>query len=151
MNRTVKLIIKYICYGISWGCTVFVFTCLIGYIAGGEAFLAPILKDFFKQAIGSMVVGIACGSTAIVYNIDRLSGFAKIMIHFCVGIGVFYPVALYLGWIPFYPDKILYTVLQFLISCFIFAVIWFFFYQFNRAEAKEINNRLKELEQEFAD
>lgn len=151
MNHTIKLGIKYIFYGISWGCTVFVFTCLIGYITGGEPFLAPILKDFFKQAIGSMVVGIACGSTAIVYHIDSLSGLSKIMIHFCVGIGIFYPVALYLGWIPFYPDKILYTVLQFLISCGIFAVIWFFFYYFNRAEAKEINNRLRELEKDYVD
>ena len=68
------------------------------------------------------------------------------MIHFGVGMGVFYPVSIYLGWIPFYPDRIDYTVLQFLFSCAIFMLIWFCFYLFNRNEAKRINKRLRELE-----
>lgn len=146
MNPIVKLVMKYICHGISWGCTCLVFTCLIGFAAGGEDFLMPIFNNFAKHAIGSIAVGIACGSTAIIYQSERLSLPVKVIIHFAVGIGVFYPTALSLGWIPFYPDRILYTILQFLISCAIFAAIWFCFYLFNRSEAKKINNRLQELE-----
>lgn len=148
MKHTVKLIFRYILWGISLGCTSFVLMCLSFFAGGGEEMLALIFKDFARQSIGAMIVGIACGGTAVVYQFNRPSELAKIIIHFCVGMGVFYPVALYLGWIPFYPDRILYTVLQFLCSCGIFMAIWFCFYLFNRNEAKRINKRLRELERD---
>lgn len=140
--------VKYILYGISLGCTFFVIMCLSYSVGGGEDLLMLIYKDFARQSIGAMIVGIACGSTSIVYQFDRPSGFLKIVIHFCVGMGVFYPVGIYLGWIPFYPDRIIHTVLQFLFSCAGFMIIWFCFYLFNRNEAKSINKRLRELERD---
>lgn len=149
MKRMVKMVIKYICYGISWGCTVLVFTCLIASVLGEEEFLLLIMKDFTRQAAGAMLVGISCGSVSIVYQFEKLPELAKRLIHFGVGMGVFYPTALYLGWIPFYPDNILYTISQILISCGIFVAIWFFFYLFNRGEAKKINDRLRELEKDY--
>ena len=147
MKRTSKLIIKYILSGISLGCTFFVIMCLSYSIWGEEDILLLISKDFTRQSIGAIIIGVACGSTSIIYQFDRPSYFLKILIHFCVGMGVFYPIAIYLGWIPFYPDRIIFTVLQFLSSCGIFVIIWSVFYLFNRNEAKRINKRLKELEQ----
>lgn len=146
MKHTVKLVIKYILYGISWGCTFFVIMCLSFFAGGGEDLLMLIFKDFARQSIGAMVVGIACGGTAIVYQFERPSAVLKTIIHFCVGMGVFYPTAVYLGWIPFYPDRLILTVLQFISSCVIFMIIWFCFFLFNRNEAKRINKRLRELE-----
>ncbi|MEY8428629.1 DUF3021 domain-containing protein [Lachnospiraceae bacterium 46-15] len=148
MKHTVKLVIKYILYGISLGCTFFVIMCLSYSLWGGEDLLIIIFKDFTRQSIGAMVIGIACGGTSVVYQFDRPSASLKITIHFFVGMGVFYPAAIYLGWIPFYPDRIIHTVLQFLFSCGIFMVIWSCFYLFNRNEAKRINKRLRELEQD---
>lgn len=151
MKRTVKLVIKYILYGISLGCTSFVIMCLSYFWGGGEDLLMLICKDFARQSAGAMLVGIACGGTAIIYQFNRPCGFVKVLIHFCVGMGVFYPVAIYLGWFPFYPDRMLFTVVQFLFSCGIFMAIWFCFYLFNRNEAKRINERLRELECENID
>lgn len=148
MKHMMKLAVKYILFGISVGCTSFVVMCLSYCIGGAEDVLAAIFEDFARQSAGAMVIGIACGGTAIVYQFHRPSMFAKTAIHFCVGMGVFYPTAVYLGWIPFHPDRILYTVLQFMISCCIFMLIWFCFYLFNRKEARRINDRLKELERE---
>ena len=122
--------------------------CLSFYVGGGEEFLREVFEDFGRQSAGAMLVGIACGGTAVIYQFERFSVMVKTIIHFCVGMGVFYPVALSLGWIPFYPDRIGYTVLQFLASCCIFMVIWFGFYLFNRNEAKRINERLREMERE---
>ena len=147
MKQTVKLVIKYILYGVSLGCTFFVIMCLSYFLGGGKELLTPIFKDFARQSIGAMIVGIACGGTSIVYQFNRPSGIWKIIIHFCIGMGVFYPIAVNLGWIPFYPDRVFYTVLQFLSSCGIFMGIWFCFYLFNRKEAKIINERLRQLEQ----
>lgn len=148
MRHIVKMITKYVLYGISLGCTFFVIMCLSYSVWGGEDILMMIFRDFTRQSIGAMLIGIACGSTSVIYQFDRPSYFIKILIHFCVGMGVFYPVALYLGWIPFYPDRIAFTILQFLLSCGGFVVIWSGFYLFNRNEAKRINKRLKELEQD---
>lgn len=148
MRHIIKLGIKYILYGISLGCTFFVIMCLSFSAGGGEDILMTISRDFVRQSVGAMIVGIACGGASIVYQFDRPSVFFKIMIHFCVGMGVFYPVSIYLGWIPFYPDRIIFTVLQFLSACGIFMIIWLCFYLFNRNEAKRINKRLRALEWE---
>lgn len=148
MKQTVKLVIRYILYGISLGCTFFVIACLCYSVAGGEDALAPVFKDFARHAAGAMIVGIAGGGTSVIYQFNRPSELAKRIIHFCVGVGVFYPVAVYTGWIPFYPDRMIFTVLEFLSCCVIFLVIWLCFYLFNRSEAKKINERLRELEQD---
>ncbi len=146
--KTFKLIVKYLCYGISWGCTVLVLNTMIGFMIAGEDYAFMIAKDYLRQALGSILVGISCGSTAVIYQFNRPAFSFKILIHFIVGMGVFYPTALYLGWIPFYPDRILYTVLQVLCSCLIFIAIWACFYLFNRRDAKRINERLRELDKE---
>lgn len=148
MSHTIKLVMKYILSGISLGCTFFVIMCLSYSVWGGEDILLTICEDFTRQSIGAMLIGIACGSTSIIYQFDHPSYFLKVLIHFCVGMGVFYPIAIDLGWIPFYPDRIMFTILQFLFSCGIFMLIWLAFYLFNRNEAKRINKRLKELERD---
>lgn len=149
MKHIVKMIIKYIFYGISWGCTFFTFTCLSLSVFGGEEYLSVITKDFTRQAVGAMIVGIGSASISVIYQFEKPSETVKRLIHFGVGMGVFYPTALYLGWIPFYPNNILHTISSFLISCGIFVVIWFCFYLAKRGEAKEINKRLRELEKDY--
>lgn len=148
MKLTVKLVLQYLLYGISLGCTSFVIMCLGFFVGGGEDFLAAIFKDFARQSIGAIMVGIACGSTAIIYQLGRFSESVKMAIHFCIGMGVFYPIAIYLGWIPFYPDNLLFTIMQFMFSCGIFMAIRFCFYLFYRKEARKINERLKEIEKD---
>lgn len=148
MRNTAGLVIKYLLYGISIGCTFFVIMCLSYSVLGGDDVLEEVLRDFTRQALGAMIIGVACGSTSIVYRFERLSLLCKTAIHFCVGMGVFYPAAISLGWIPFFPDRVLLTVLQFLFSCVIFIGIWFCFYLANRSEAIRINRRLRELEKD---
>lgn len=151
MKNTAKLIIKYLFFGISWGSTILVMFYLFFFAIDAKDIYTQILDNFVKQAIGSMIVGIACGSTAIVYEIDRLSHAVKILIHFIIGMGVFYPVALYLNWIPFYPERVLYTVAQFFFSCGIFILIWLCFYFYHRKEVQKINDKLRELERNDPD
>ncbi len=148
MKHTVKLLVKYLLFGISTGCTFFVVMCLSYAAFGGEELLMLIFKDFTRQSIGAMVIGVACGGTSVVYQWERPSVFWKVAIHFCIGMGVFFPAGIYLGWIPFHPDRVFFTALQFLSSCAIFMVIWLCFYLFNRNDAKKINQRLRELDRE---
>lgn len=146
--KAARLIVKYLWSGIAVGCTSFVIMCLSFSLFGGEEELAMIFDDFTRQALGAVLVGIGCGTPAIVYQFNRPSLFWKTAIHFCIGMGVFYPSAIRLGWIPFFPDNVFYSLLQFLCSCMIFMGIWSCFALYNRSEAARINKRLKEIERE---
>lgn len=151
MKQQIRLIVRFLFWGISWGCTFFVCYCLCCHAFGAKAVLSAILNDFVKHAAGSILVGIGFGTTSIVYVSRRIPLSAKAAIHFTVGMSIFYPVAIYLGWFPFHPDRLLRTMLQFLLSCGIFAVIWLFFYLLQIKDAKKINDRLRELEQTHTD
>lgn len=140
-----KKILKYLWYGISWGCVFFVFTNLIGYLAVGEDFIALLVNDFAAQAFGGILAGIFCGSTSIVYTFDRLPFWVQILIHFGVGLTGYFIIAYTLGWMP--------TASVFHIAGFIgfgfaiFACTWSAFYLYNRYEAEKVNKKLRELEE----
>lgn len=144
MKHTFIIILKYLFRGIAWGCTYFVFFCLIAFFWQGKDFLLNILESFPKHAIGTMLVGIGYGSTSIVYQWERPSLIMKVIIHFSVGTSVFFFVASHLAWIPLPTNR--YIILELLVSCITFAAVWMGFYLFGCKEAKEINNRLQELE-----
>ncbi|MGN0288549.1 MAG: DUF3021 domain-containing protein [Lachnospiraceae bacterium] len=144
MKISVKLIIQYLAFGISWGCTFFVLVSMIIFLTEGETAMSYLVDDFPRQAGGSVLAGIAFGTTSIIYRFERLSKRGQVLIHFAVGMGVFYPVSILLGW--FSLERITHIILQLVISIAGFIVIWFCFYLFYRNEAKQINARLRELE-----
>lgn len=143
MKHPVRLIMKFLFRGIAWGCTFFVFFCLLTFYWQGKDFLLAILEYYPRHAVGSMLVGIGYGSTSIVYVWERPSLLTKTGIHFFVGTGIFFCVAFYLAWIPLQSSR--YLILEFLVSCVTFAVMWSAFYLFSCKEARTINDRLKEL------
>lgn len=146
MKKTMIKAVKYLYWGISWGCTFFVLICLVLYLMGGSAYLEQIMEQFPKQALGSVIVGIACGSTSIVYTMEKLSRSFQILIHFTVGLGVYFLTALYLEWIP---RQLSWSLAAFFaIGILSFIVIWALFYLYNKNEAQKWNQRLKELEKE---
>ncbi len=108
----------------------------------------PIVQNFAAQAIGAMLTGIACASTSVIYQFQKIRMRYKVIFHFVIALGTYYPIAIYLKWIPYYPEKIGYTVVQILITCGIFAAIWLIFFLFECIEAKNINQKLKELEKD---
>lgn len=145
-KKTVIKLLKYLYWGISWGCTFFVLTCLIGYFLGGRAYLDPIVDQFPRHAAGSILVGIACGSTSIVYTLEKLSHSLQIIIHFTVGMGIYFLTAFYLEWIP---GQLSWNLVSFVvIGILSFVAIWTAFYLYNKNEAKKWNQRLKEMERE---
>lgn len=144
MKHPLIIILKYLFRGIVWGCTYFVFFCLFAFFWQGKVFLLGILEYFPEHAFGAMLVGIGYGSTSIVYQWEHPSLIMKAIIHFFVGTSVFFVVASHLAWIPLPTDR--YIILELLVSCITFAAVWAGFYLFGCKEAKEINDRLQELE-----
>lgn len=143
----VKRIVRYLIYGIIWGCTCFVFFNCIGAAVAGKEFLRPVLDHFLAQSLGYVLIGICCGSSAVVYSFKSLAAWMQICIHFVIGLTGYFVVACnLLKSIP--RQNMGYCLVFILISVVIFTAIWSCFYLFNKWEAKKVNERLKELEKE---
>lgn len=143
-----KLVIKYLYLGLSLGCMAFVCICLLGYLTGGEAFLEPVIRDFPRTVLGVAIIGIACGSTSVVYRIERFPMGIKVLIHAVAGMGAFYAVSFFLGWFSFGSSQMTSFMLPFLVFFIFFGIIWMCFYLYGRQDARKINDRLRELESE---
>lgn len=142
----IKEMLKYLFMGISWGCTFFLVICLIGYSTVGKVFLEPIMNDFSTHVFGSMFVGICCGSTSYVYEIENLSFRRQIGIHFGIAIPCYLLVSYQLGLMPV--QNIGYSVTFIIMAIAVFIIIWLGFYLYDRHEATRYNERIKELEQD---
>lgn len=136
-------LIKYLLYGVSWGCTVFVFTNLIGYLLVGDIFLQKTTENFVGQVLGSIIVGIGCASPSIIYHVDRFTFLQQVLIHFSIGLTTFFIVAFSLKWIP--TTSIFSIIIMVIINICIFTFIWFLFYLYNKNEAKKMNEKLTEF------
>lgn len=141
-----KRIVKYLLGGISWGCSFFVLTQLTGVLISGDAFLEPVAADFVRHALGAILCGVLCGSTAIVYTFDRLPWRAQIAIHFAVGISGYLAIAWHLKWIP--AQTGIQIGISVFLAVFIFTAIWAGFYLYNRHEARTMNRKIRELEEQ---
>lgn len=150
MKHKIKTILKYLFNGIALGCTTFVFILLGFYLFGTKEEFMLITDNFAMQTLGAVLVGIACGPTAIVYKSERLPFKMQVLIHFTVGVGTYYPTAVYLGWIPFYPN-IWSNIFSVVLACCIFMATWFVFYLYNRHEANKINKRLSEMGNDYSE
>ena len=138
--------IKFIFYGIEYGCTFFVFFFLISEWTGNTSAIDAISQNFTIHALGTILVGMGYGTTPIVYTFKKIPWALQVFIHFAVGMSIFYTVGIYLHWFRFTGS--IQVLVSILISIIIFFVIWSVFYLYHRNEAKKMNRRLRELEGE---
>lgn len=133
---------KYLLYGVSWGCTVFVLTNLVGYWIVGDVFLQKTYENFINHVVGSIIVGIGCATPSIVYQVERLTFLQQALIHFSIGLTTFFIAAFSLKWIP--TTSIFLVVLMVVVNILIFTVVWLLFYLYNRHEVKKMNEKISE-------
>ncbi|WP_431026934.1 DUF3021 domain-containing protein [Lysinibacillus sp. LZ02] len=131
---------KYLLFGVSWGCTAFVFMNVIGYVIGGDAFLQVLAENYLGHVFGSILVGISCATTSIVYSIERLTFLQQTFIHFSVGLSTFFIVAFSLKWIPVTSVPSLIGII--IGNILMFTFVWFLFYLYNRHEARKMNKKI---------
>jgi uncharacterized oligopeptide transporter (OPT) family protein len=117
--------------------------CVINDLLGNKAALEAVINKFTGNALASGLVGIGCGSSAIVYTFERLRRRTQIAIHFAVGIGTYLPVSFGMGWLP--SGSVGLAAGSALLCLAVFSVIWYGFYLYNKLEAKKINERLKNI------
>ncbi|NLD20150.1 MAG: DUF3021 domain-containing protein [Clostridiales bacterium] len=133
--------IKYLLYGISYGCTWFVLIGIIVTACGkGQAFSGT---GFIEQAIAAAIVGIGFGTTSIIYESERLALPVQTIIHMGIGFAVFFAVGTWAGWVPFQAGAAavaIFIVLEVIIG---FA-IWGCFCTYHRRLAKKMNKKIQE-------
>lgn len=142
----VRRILRYLLFGALWGCGCFVFSASIGSIIMGEQWIISVAKDFTEQVTGSVLVGICCASTSIVYTFESLERWQQISLHFTIGLTGYFVAAYRLNWMP--KGNIEYSIAFVIFSSVMFVTIWMCFYLFYKWEAKKMNRRLEELKKE---
>jgi hypothetical protein len=142
----IKKILKYIRDGILWGWGFFIVTYLIFDLAKIEPVRTIVFDNFSKNVLASTITGIGFGTTSIVYEVERLRRWQQTLIHFGVGMSIYFPVAFSMNWIPTVSSPVI--IFCVLLAVMGFFLIWSGFYLYDKAETKKINERLKEIERE---
>ena len=136
---SVKKVINYLFLGISWGCTFDCINLPNGHPISAVRFFSSIVNNFHSRPWVPYLY-IACGSTSIVYRIDRLSLGIQILIHFTLGMSGYFLAAFYLGWIPL--ENKWYMMTFIILGFFLRQIRGIFLYKMKGK--KEMNERLKE-------
>lgn len=138
-----KRIIQKTLLGIAWGFTILVLVQTVGILTNKDFFGASYASDYLKYVFCSAITGIGFTLPTIVYDSDKFSRGMQFLIHLGTGFIVYFPIALYAGWIPIaYGFGAVATFILFTIAISLF--IWFCFFLFYRSEAKKINKKIRE-------
>jgi len=102
---------------------------------------------FSKMAIATVVIGLGFGIPAVVYDNEKLSLFTQTIIHMGTGCIVMTVTAFLVGWIPMNRGPLL--MIAILVEEIAVAfVIWFLFYLQQKKLVKQMNQRVKEINNE---
>ena len=128
--------------GIGIACTIYMLTGMIfDYLDGGNL----VLKNwaYTKQAIATILIGIAYSAPTEIYNNEKLPFAFKFLFHMGIGCSVYLTTAFCIGWIPvsFGIGKcILIALLQLLVA----FLIWLCFSFHYRKLARSMNEKIRQ-------
>ena len=139
-----KLFVQYLIFGATWGCVIFVMIGIFVDVMSGGGVTS--VNNFTGNAIGAMVVGAGFCVSSLVYKIDRLVLWLKVVINMLVGFGIFFPIAFRLDWISMEsPYRIIIFVI---IMVIVFIAFTLGDYLINGRDAKAINKKIRERDSE---
>lgn len=136
--------VKYILFGIAWGCTWLVAMSVFLWFWNDAAFTG-MMEEYPQQALGAAAVGVASTLPARLYSVRKLPHLWCFAIHIGAALSVFFPVSFALGWIPYNPGNASAMMLEILIGVGVFLAIWSVFFLINRSEARRINERVRQI------
>ena len=140
---TMKRIMKNTFTGM--GISLIIFAVIgIAFDIGGGGEFSMSGYGFTKMILGCLFTGIGFGLPSGVYENERLSTGAKVLIHMGIGCTVYTAAAFFAGWIPreLGAAKCALIILAELATAFL---IWTGFYIFNVKTADRMNERIKKL------
>lgn len=143
MKEMVKDLVKSTVISIGMAMTIFCVAGIIFDIAYKGSFSLDNYR-FTKMVGGCVLIGLGFGMPTIVYRKERIPMPIKVLIHMGIGCVVYTIVAYAVGWLggaATIGQGIIIAVIQIAIA----FIIWFLFMRYYRAEAKKINDKIREL------
>ncbi|MCI8774042.1 MAG: DUF3021 domain-containing protein [Lachnospiraceae bacterium] len=142
LKRTIKNSMQ----GIGIACTLYL---LFGMISDQHNHGSFVLENwlFTKQAIGTILVGIAFSAPTEIYHSNRLPFLLQVLFHLGIGCTVYTIVGFSVGWIPVQLGWKSCALIIFLQAATAF-LIWLAYAFYYWKLAKTMNEKIREKEQE---
>lgn len=103
--------------------------------------IEPQLADIWKKMLGSMIMGAFFGLASYLFQVPHWSPLRQIATHFSLSIIIFFPIAIWVEWLPAKPLPLLIGLLTFMA---IYACFWASFAFYYRREIKDLNNKIND-------
>ena len=137
---------------IASGCVYFCAYFLILIVSNGNTGHMELQTQTFVQGlVASVIMGLGFNMPTLVYYSTKLPLWKKLLVHLGFGMGVFFACIYAMGWYP-QNGSFLSILLFIFIGFAIFFVVWFGFYSYfyiiQKADAKLINEGLKQLDKQ---
>ena len=133
-------IIKKTIYGVAYGCTINTLVTIIIILANGQMYDAPM---FLRSSIAGILVGIAFCAPTVVYDKESMPLPLKMLIHLGIGFVVYFPAAIYAGWMPL--DMGTGVIISFIALALVGSLaVWAGFYFYYKAQARKMTARIRE-------
>ncbi len=138
-------IIERLAMGAFVGCFIVLLVMVIGSYANGPQNVFFTGNEVIGAFFGSIIVGWAFSLAGLVYEKEELAFPLQVMIQMLTGMGVLFVVAIFLGWMPV--NLGIGPVITWIIIAVIFAtVFWLGFYIYYKLLAKELNDKIKNIQ-----
>lgn len=130
--------------GIGIACTLYLLSGMIfDQLNHGSIVLENWL--FTKQAVGTILVGIAFSAPTEIYHNDRLPFLLQVLFHMGIGCTVYIIISLSVGWIPVqlgWKTCLIIILLQLFVAFLIWLAYAFYYFRL----AKTMNEKIREKE-----
>jgi phosphatidylserine synthase len=100
---------------------------------------APV-TEIWKNMLGSMVMGVYFGAASKLFDNDEWSPLKQTAVHFFLSLSIWFPLALYIGWLPFHLLPIIMGIGIFIV---VYLIFWFTFYAYFKRLENEMNNTVR--------
>ncbi|KAB7704705.1 DUF3021 family protein [Bacillus aerolatus] len=98
------------------------------------------VSQIWLNMLGSIVIGIYFGTASMLFDIESWSLLKATSIHFVLSLFVYYPLAVYIGWIPLAAVPI---ILSFVTFTIIYCLFWFGTRLYLRKMERSINASIR--------
>ena len=138
-----KDLLKSVVISIGMAMTIF---CLVGIVfdIGYKGSFSLEDYKFTKMVIGCVLIGLGFGVPTIVYNKESIPMPIKVLIHMGTGCVIYTVVAYAVGWMGGVTN-IWQGIIIGAIQLAVAFIIWFCFVRYYKAEARKMNEKIREM------
>ncbi|GEL78448.1 DUF3021 domain-containing protein [Tenuibacillus multivorans] len=99
------------------------------------------VPEVWKNMLGSMLIGVFFGVASLIFENESWSPLKHTVIHFILSIGIWLPLALFLGWVPIGVWPILIAIGMFIVF---YSLFWLGARLYFIKQEKEMNEKISQ-------